>query len=263
MAATARTTTSLGPLRSPAIKAARRATKAMHRCRRGRGSCIARRRGSAIFRARCTPTATWASTTTNSGAASYCAYAHHDLSRTTLKKLAEFFQTDHLHSTLCDDPVLSRVLLLFNFRVTRRWRGADSRSSQNAIDATYLLTSDSFRAEQLLPPLQDAQHEAQLRELGELQEGVHRRRLVRRDLFRAARDRVGDAPLPRRVNSRGNINSLSTQSSPQRREGAHLQRRAHKFPIYARSAVASTMVACGARRSRNAHRARPAGVPPR
>ena len=172
-----------------------------------------------------------------------CAYAHHDLSRTTLKKLAEFFQTDHLHSTLCDDPVLSRVLLLFNFRVTRRWRGADSRSSQNAIDATYLLTSDSFRAEQLLPPLQDAQHEAQLRELGELQEGVHRRRLVRRDLFRAARDRVGDAPLPRRVNSRGNINSLSTQSSPQRREGAHLQRRAHKFPIYARSAVASTMVA--------------------
>ena len=60
MAATARTTTSLGPLRSPAIKAARRATKAMHRCRRGRGSCIARRRGSAIFRARCTPTATWA-----------------------------------------------------------------------------------------------------------------------------------------------------------------------------------------------------------
>ena len=60
MAATARTTTSLGPLRSPAIKAARRATKAMHRCRRGPGSCIARRRGSAIFRARCTPTATWA-----------------------------------------------------------------------------------------------------------------------------------------------------------------------------------------------------------
>ena len=190
-----------------------------------------------------------------------CAYAHHDLSRTTLKKLAEFFQTDHLHSTLCDDPVLSRVLLLFNFRVTRRWRGADSRSSQNAIDATYLLTSDSFRAEQLLPPLQDAQHEAQLRELGELQEGVHRRRLVRRDLFRAARDRVGDAPLPRRVNSRGNINSLSTQSSPQRREGAHLQRRAHKFPIYARSAVASKMVAL--RGTSAPQCARPAGGSPR
>lgn len=179
-----------------------------------------------------------------------CAYAHHGLSRTTLKKLAEFFQTDHLHSTLCDDPVLSRVLLLFNFRVTRRWHGGYRRSSQNAIDATYLLMSDSFRAEQLLPPLQDAQHGSQFRELGELQEGVHRRRLVRRDLFRAARDRVGDAPLPRRVNSRGNINSLSTQSSPQRREGAHLQHRAHKFPIYARSAVASKMVACGARRCR-------------
>ena len=189
-----------------------------------------------------------------------CAYAHHDLSRTTLKKLAEFFQTDHLHSTLCDDPVLSRVLLLFNFRVTRRWRGADSRSSQNAIDATYLLTSDSFRAEQLLPPLQDAQHEAQLRELGELQEGVHRRRLVRRDLFRAARDRVGDAPLPRRVNSRGNINSLSTQSSPQRREGAHLQHRAHKFPISARSAVASKVVAL--RGTSAPQFARPAGVSP-
>ena len=40
-----------------------------------------------------------------------------------IKKLAEFFQTDHLHSTLCDDPVLSRVLLLFNLRVTLRWRG--------------------------------------------------------------------------------------------------------------------------------------------
>ena len=180
-----------------------------------------------------------------------CAYAHHDLSRTTLKKLAEFFQTDHLHSTLCDDPVLSRVLLLFNFRVTRRWRGADSRSSQNAIDATYLLTSDSFRAEQLLPPLQDAQHEAQLRELGELQEGVHRRRLVRRDLFRAPRDRVGDAPLPRRVNSRGNINSLSTQSSPQRREGAASSASSPQISHLRGRPWPRRWWRCGARRRRN------------
>lgn len=129
---------------------------------------------------------------------------------------------------------------------------ATNRAGDRISLDTYLLTSDSFRAEQLLPPLQDAQHEAQLRELGELQEGVHRRRLVRRDLFRAPRDRVGDAPLPRRVNSRGNINSLSTQSSPQRREGAASSASSpQNFHLRGRP-WPRRWWRCGARRRRNA-----------
>ena len=38
------------------------------------------------------------------------AYAKYDLSPATLEKLAGFFETDHLHSKLCDDPVNFHLL---------------------------------------------------------------------------------------------------------------------------------------------------------